>query len=105
MVIGQPLIDVSAWPYTMEDLEKAGHINELPRRENITVNVDYKQMGVGGDNSWGARTHPEYTLPARAYSYKFLICPYDSSMGPFSKAAREKNYPLASRARRSGQAK
>jgi beta-galactosidase len=88
IVVGQREIYVSGWPYTM-------HINELPRRENITVNVDYKQMGVGGDNSWGARTHPEYTLPARPYSYKFLIGPYDSSMGPFSKAARVKNYPQA----------
>jgi beta-galactosidase len=30
-------------------------------------------MGVGGDTSWGARTHPEYTLPAKEYVYKFRI--------------------------------
>jgi beta-galactosidase len=64
LAVGMPLLSVSAWPYTMQDLENARHIHELPRRDTITVNLDYKQMGVGGDNSWGARTHPEYTLPA-----------------------------------------
>ena len=33
-------------------------------------------MGVGGDNSWGAQTHPEYTLPARSYSYRFRLRPF-----------------------------
>jgi beta-galactosidase len=32
-------------------------------------------MGVGGDDSWGARTHPEYTLPAKQYQYEFVIEP------------------------------
>jgi beta-galactosidase len=69
----QPL-SVSAWPYAMEDLEKATHDHQLPRRDSITVNVDWKLHGVGGDNSWGARTHPEYTLPGnRPYSYGFVM--------------------------------
>jgi beta-galactosidase len=37
----------SAWPYTMEDLENADHIHELPRRDSITLNIDYAQKGVG----------------------------------------------------------
>jgi beta-galactosidase len=69
----QPL-SVSAWPYTMEDLEKATHDYQLPRREFITVNIDWKLEGVGGDNSWGARTHPQYTLPGnKPYSYGFVL--------------------------------
>jgi beta-galactosidase len=36
-----------AWPYTMADLERADHIHELPRRETITLNIDYAQKGVG----------------------------------------------------------
>ncbi|MFZ9024693.1 MAG: glycoside hydrolase family 2 TIM barrel-domain containing protein, partial [Anaerohalosphaeraceae bacterium] len=74
-VSGLPLLSVSAWPYSMEDLEKAWHPYEIPERDFITVNIDYKQMGVGGDDSWGARTHPEYTLPAQKYSYDFVIQP------------------------------
>jgi len=75
LAVGMPLLSVSAWPFTMQDLEQAAHIHELPRRNTITVNLDYKQMGVGGDNSWGARTHREYTLPTKPYSYRFRLSP------------------------------
>ena len=38
--------------------------------ENLTsLQLDYKQMGVGGDDSWGAKTHPEYTLNEKSYSF------------------------------------
>jgi len=40
-------LNFSAWPYTLKDLEKAEHIHELPRREEITFNIDYRQRGVG----------------------------------------------------------
>jgi beta-galactosidase len=75
LAVGMPVLDVSAWPFTMADLEQARHINELPRRDIITVNLDYRQMGVGGDDSWGARPHSEYTLPAQSYSYSFRLRP------------------------------
>ncbi|MEN8128054.1 MAG: hypothetical protein ABFR90_09660 [Planctomycetota bacterium] len=76
VAIGQPLINASAWPYTMEDLEKAKHINELPSRKTITVNIDYGQTGVGGDNSWGARPHKEYTLWADSpYTWQVQLAP------------------------------
>jgi beta-galactosidase len=44
---GEHLFNFSAWPYTMVDLEAADHIHELPRRENITLSIDYGQKGVG----------------------------------------------------------
>lgn len=90
LAVGMPLLSVSAWPYTMWDLEKARHSNEPRGRETITVNLDYKQMGVGGDNSWGAKTHPEYMLPAGAYSYKFRLRPYAPAMGDVGEIARMK---------------
>jgi beta-galactosidase len=74
-------LSVSAWPYSMEDLIAATHPFELPDRDFNTINIDYKQMGVGGDDSWGARTHPEYTLPAGAYSYKFRLSAIYTSDG------------------------
>jgi len=89
LAVGMPLLSVSAWPYSMEDLEKAMHINELPRRDFVTLNLDYRQMGVGGDDSWGARTHPEYTLPAKAYSYQFRLKPYAKEMGDPATLARQ----------------
>jgi beta-galactosidase len=72
----------------MEDLEKATHVNELPRRETITLNLDFRQMGVGGDDGWGARPHPEYTLDAKPYAYTFRLRPYAPSMGPLDEVAR-----------------
>jgi len=83
-----PFLSVSAWPFTMQDLEAARHIHELPRCNTITVNLDYKQMGIGGDNSWGARTHPEYTLPPKPYSYRFRLRPYIPAMGEMPTVAR-----------------
>lgn len=41
------LLNFSVWPYTMADLEQAEHIHELPRREQITLNIDCAQQGVG----------------------------------------------------------
>jgi beta-galactosidase len=82
LAVGAPLLETSAWTFSLEELEKAKHVNDLFIRDYITVNLDYRQMGVGGDDSWGARTHPEYTLPAQAYSYKVRLKPYDPAMGP-----------------------
>jgi beta-galactosidase len=94
LAVGMPLLETSAWPFSMEELEKAKHVNDLYIRDFITVNLDYKQMGVGGDDSWGARTHPEYTLPARPYSYKFRLKPYDSTMGPTALVAHQAMPPI-----------
>jgi len=75
-ISGDPLINFSAWPYTQDDLEKSQHPRELPQRGFITANFDLAQMGVGGDNSWGARPHPEYQLPAgEIYHLQMIIEP------------------------------
>ncbi len=66
-------LSVSAWPYSFDDLMQVDHPFDLPDRDYKTINIDHKQMGVGGDDSWGARTHPEYTLPAGDYEYQFVI--------------------------------
>ena len=67
------VFNTSAWPYAMEDIESATHPHLLSMRENITINIDHAQMGVGGDNSWGAPIHPQYRIPAGQYSYSFII--------------------------------
>lgn len=51
----------SALPYAPQELEAATHPTELPRPHFTFVRVG-RQMGVGGDDTWGARTHPEYLL-------------------------------------------
>ena len=55
-------MNFSALPYTPHELENAKHPYELPQVHYTVVRVSDQQMGVGGDNSWGARIHPEYLL-------------------------------------------
>jgi len=75
-VTGFPVFEMSAWPYRQGDIEGIAHPYQIPHRDNVTVSLDYHQMGVGGDDSWGARTHPEYTLPANQnYEYTLRIEP------------------------------
>jgi beta-galactosidase len=76
--MGLPLISASAWPYTEEDLENAEHINEIPKRETITVNLDYKQRGVGTglqlDAFRGTPTIKKYRLEKnKPYKYCFKL--------------------------------
>jgi beta-galactosidase len=77
---GDPLICFSALPYTCDDMKGfkqcCKHLNDLQKRNFVDLNIDYKQMGVGGDDSWGARTHKEYTLPAVEYTYSFTMRPF-----------------------------
>ena len=73
---GKELINFAVWPFTAADLEGATHDYQLPRRDTLTLNVDLQLHGVGGDNSWGARTHPQYTLPGdQPYEYSFTLSP------------------------------
>ena len=90
LAVGDPKLSVSAWPYSLEDLNKADHIDDLPDRDFYTVNLDYKQQGVGGVNSWSqaARAIPKYRLPTdQGYSYSFTLMPYEQSMGPVRNVA------------------
>ena len=60
---GEPMM-FSALPYTPHEMENAMHPYELPQTHYTVVRVAKAQMGIGGDDSWGAFTHPEYLLDA-----------------------------------------
>ena len=69
-----PLLELNALPWTPAELEANDHLHKLPASHKTVVRVNYKQMGVAGDNSWGARTHPEFTLPAdQTYDFRFTL--------------------------------
>ena len=55
-------LSFSALPYTPHELENAAHPYELPEVHYTVVRVALAQMGVGGDDSWGAWVHPEYHI-------------------------------------------
>lgn len=68
-------LSVSAWPYSQNMLESNTHDFELEKSGKIVVNIDHKQMGVGGDNSWGQTVMEQYQVKPGNYSYKFTLQP------------------------------
>ena len=78
----QPL-GVSAWNFPMKDIEyipsSIQHIHggSIEKKDMVWLNIDKQQMGVGGDNTWGAQTHPEYTITPVSQEYSFFIIPVD----------------------------
>ena len=81
MVIGAPTISGSAYLFPTEDLDEPGtrksqrHISDIQPKDMVTWNIDFKQMGVGGDTSWGAYPHQPYLIPARKMEFSFRLCP------------------------------
>jgi len=81
LAVGMPLLSTSASHYLIEDFENGPekeqrHATDLKKRDLVMWNLDYKQMGVGGDDSWGARPHDKYTLFPKEYAYKFRLRPF-----------------------------
>ncbi|MDN5215182.1 glycoside hydrolase family 2 TIM barrel-domain containing protein [Fulvivirgaceae bacterium BMA12] len=83
MVLGDKL-GFSAHQFPMDYLDHLGrqapnkHGNEIKPGDMVSLNLDYKQMGVGGDNTWGAKTHEQYTIPAKEMRFSFRMRPFNS---------------------------
>jgi len=77
MLFASDNMEFSALPYTPHELENAMHHFELPLPHYTVLRVNLMQMGIAGDNTWGARTHDEYLLPTNeplnfSFSFKGL---------------------------------
>ena len=86
---GDPLICFAALKNIHDDFESPGklsqyrkdaktantHINDVKPRDFVNLNIDLGQMGVGGDDSWGAQIHPQYRLFDKTYGYSFRMRP------------------------------
>ncbi|MFG2575032.1 glycoside hydrolase family 2 TIM barrel-domain containing protein [Streptomyces sp. NPDC048481] len=83
LVSGEPLLEVNASHFTPEDLSVgARHDYQLTPRKEVVLRLNHRQMGVGGDNSWGAHTHDEYKLFAdRDYAYTYRLRPLTDVAG------------------------
>ena len=69
----QPLC-IRAWDYGEEDLTDARHPQDVARGRFVNVNIDLNIHGVGGVDTWGARTLPQYTIPGnQPYHYSFIL--------------------------------
>ncbi len=89
LVQGMPIICFSALHNVHDDFESPGklstyrkdaktanrHTVDVKPRELVNLNIDLAQMGVGGDNSWGAMIHPQYRLLEVKYEYSFRLRP------------------------------
>jgi beta-galactosidase len=108
LAVGEQVLNASAWPYKQSDIDfiagKDGsesasglvpvttkHGAEVPIRDLVTVNIDHKQMGVGGDTSWGRLVHAQYTIPAKDYKYSFTLVPFNQATRHIAKLARTVN--------------
>jgi beta-galactosidase len=51
------------------------HTIDIEKRDLVNINIDYKQMGVGGDNSWGFMALDKYQIQPGNLSYSYVIRP------------------------------
>jgi beta-galactosidase len=77
MVVADSLLSMSAWPYTEQNIVAARHTDKLKDASFITLNIDLKQMGVGGNDSWSDVAQPleKYQIEANPYRYSFYLMP------------------------------
>jgi beta-galactosidase len=78
VIEGEQPICFSATNVSTEDVDpgltkKQQHPTDIKPRNNVFLNIDLKQRGVGGDNSWGALPHDQYRLLDKKYSYSYVI--------------------------------
>lgn len=80
-ISGMPYISTSVYMFPTEDLSEIDsrkhqrHICDIVEKDMVRWNIDFKQMGVGGDNSWGAYPHQQYLIPAKEMDFDFTISP------------------------------
>jgi beta-galactosidase len=96
LFVADSLLSMSALHYTMQDLDpglekRQTHAGELVERPEVYVNVDDRQMGVGGIDSWGALPLPQYTLPYAEYRYRYWMRGFTPEDGPADRLARVRN--------------
>lgn len=70
---------MSAWNFPLDDIlyvpsgVRRVHGGCIDKKDMVWINIDHRQMGVGGDNTWGAQVHPEYTITPHEWQYSFTI--------------------------------
>ncbi|MBK7408888.1 MAG: DUF4981 domain-containing protein [Saprospirales bacterium] len=86
---GLPSVGFSAHYNTVDDFDsgadRTGHTYDIKPRPHIYINLDYKQMGVGGNDSWGSRPLSQYMIPAGDYEYSFIIRPVNKKQSGAAK--------------------
>jgi hypothetical protein len=81
LAVGAPTIECSAHHYSTENLGSARHTYDLVRQDEITVNLDYRQAGLGSA-SCGPGTRPEYLLPPEPVQFSVRLRPFSADEAP-----------------------
>lgn len=84
-----PLLNVSAQHLTAHDLAAAAHTFELQRRQDITLNLDVAQAGLGSA-ACGPGVLPQYELTARSYHWRVLLRPLDPGMADWGALSKQR---------------
>ncbi len=90
LIDGLPEFSFSTLHNSIEDFDQGSkhnyrHTRDITLGENIFITIDLMQMGLGGDNSWGAMPHTQYLLPAGDYSFKIRMLPLNLNQdNPFT---------------------
>ena len=86
LFVADSLIGFSALPYTYDDMATyqwgGKHPNELTKKDFTDLNIDLVMMGVGGDDSWGAKPLEQYRPKPKNYTFTFTIIPLKTSDDP-----------------------
>lgn len=76
MIRGLQPLELNTHHYLEDDFnERVTHTIDVPFQNLVELCIDLHQMGVGGDNSWGAHPHDKYKLLEKEYSYGFVLIP------------------------------
>jgi beta-galactosidase len=95
LAVADSLMEFSALFFDDEDFDEGDspthrHAWDPVPRDHVTLDLDLRQMGVGGDTSWGARPHPEYRIPPGPYEYRIRLVPFDSAKETPGEMSRKK---------------
>ena len=88
LISGSNPLNVSAWNFMMEDIDyvpfnvQRKHGGSIEKKDMVWLNIDHKLMGVGGDTTWGAQVHPQYTITPQEWTYDFTIQPLHGNEDP-----------------------
>lgn len=83
-ITGEKPLSVSTWNFPQHEIDyvpfnqERKHGGSILKQDMVWINIDDSQMGVGGDTTWGAQVHPEYTITPDEKNYSFFIEPVET---------------------------
>jgi len=88
LVVADSLIEFNASNNPVEDFDAGPnkdrnlrHANDIKPHDLVEIHIDYRMMGVAGDDSWGAMPHEPYLVrpSAEGHKYSFTLMPFHSA--------------------------